>query len=251
MTDASQRLTAPSVLGILLGLAVVGGTVWQLLDRRSEQLGAEAGQSALEERFELSEPFAFGFTVREARRLPKDELYVTLAAGEDIEEPEPLAFEGRIAKKKEKQSGGRPGRGGAGHGASREDGTEWGKVQLGEVGTPPVEAAFLFVEGKEKGDVLLGGQFGVHFKDLSGLGSEGEAVPIESGYEAWGPYDANWIHLRHYQLVDGVPTSHDTVRVNLTTTSEARVVYLRWPRTHPADPEQVWLFLEGFRARES
>ena len=236
----SRFLTTPSIFGISAGVGLILLAVVALLTGGGGSLGPESGQQALEERFVLSLPLPGDFEVTDARQLSGSELYITLAApGERLTEPEPLAFEGNVAPK-QKPSHGRPSRS-----WDPRNQTEWKRVAMREAGKPPVEAAFLMVEGREKADALLLEQFGrIRFKDLEDVGGQGEAIPIDSGTIDWSGYEATWVHFRHYELTrDRTPTCHDTLRVNLTTTTEARVLYLRWPRTYPGGGSAVegWL----------
>lgn len=225
----SRLLTTPSLFGIAFGVGVILLTVVALLTGGGA-LGVDEGHLALEERFELSLPLPGDFELKAARQLSGSELYITLAApGAPSEEPEPLAFEGNVAPKPKRSMGRRP------MGWDPRNRTEWERVAMREVGKSPVEAAFLLVDGRKKGDALLLDQFGrIRFKDLGNVSGQGEAISIDSGTIDWNGYEATWIHFRHYELTrERKPTCHDTLRVNLTTTTEARVLYLRWPRTYP------------------
>ena len=244
--DDSRFLTTPSVFGIASGVGLILLTVVALLTGGGGSLGADAGHLALEERFELSLPLPGGFEVTGARQFSGSELYVTLAApGEQPPEPEPLAFEGNVAPN-QRRSYGQPSRS-----WDPKSHTEWNRVALREGGKAPVEAAFLLVEGRKKGDALLLEQFGrIRFKDLEHVGGQGEAIPIDSGTIDWNGYEATWVHFRHYVLTsDRIPTCHDTLRVNLTTTTEARVLYLRWPRTYPGGVSVVESWLSAVSPR--
>lgn len=244
--DEPRPVTVPALLGVALGLLVVLSAAAMLLRPKDGELGPEAGREMLAERFgELATPD--GFEVRGARKLAGGQLQVTLAApGEAPAEPAPLPFEGNVAPKTKSKSmgGGRPGMGGMG-GWDPKNRTEWDKLALREAGPGPVEVTFLFASKRKRAEALLDSQFGrARFKDIAHLRGEGEAVPIDSGRLDWGGFEATWVQLRHYQLTDDrVPTSHDTVRVNLTTGPEARVLYLRWPRTYPGgiEPVEAWL----------
>lgn len=239
--DDARPVTIPTLLGIALGLLVVASAAAMLLRPKEGELGAEFGRAALEERFDWGELPA-GFEVRGARRLPGGLLSVTLAAPGDLPaEPEPLPFDGQVAPKPSKSGFGRSDK-------SKWDPrnrTAWAELSLREAGQAPVEVTLLLAERRKRAEALLDSQFGqTRFKDIAHLGGEGEAVPVDSGRLDWHGYEATWIQLRHYQLTDDrVPTSHDTVRVNLTTGEEARVLYLRWPRTHPGglEPARAWL----------
>ena len=239
----ARPLTTPGLFGIVAGLAVVALAVAALAIRSGAELGPEAGQEALEARFDIAGPFPGGFEVRAARQISGAELYVSLTLpGELPEELAPLPFEGKVAPRSKKGWGRPKKKSGDWGSASR---TDWKKVALRGEGAPPLEARLLFVEGKEDGDALLTAQFGrIRFKDIDHLASEGEALPIDSGHLDWNGYEATWIQLRHYELTeDRTPTCHDTFRVNLTTTGEARVLYLRWPRGYTGDVSaaEEWL----------
>ena len=236
--DDPRPVSVPALLGIALGVLVVLAAAATLLRPMEGELGAEAGRAALEERFEsLTAPD--GFEVQGARRLPGGLLSVTLGGpGDAPEEPEPLPFDGQVAPKSVKRS----------HGKSEWDPrnrTAWAELALREAGPGPIEVTLLFAGKRKRAEALLDTQFGhTRFKDIAHLRGEGEAVPIDSGRLDSRGYEATWVQLRHYQLTDDrVPTSHDTVRVNLTTGEEARVLYLRWPRTHPGgvEPAKAWL----------
>jgi hypothetical protein len=243
--DEPRSLTTPSLLGILVGLAVVATATAALLVRRGHELGREAGTLALEERFELADSLPGGFEVRGARQLSSTELYVSLGApGEAPEEPAPLPFKGRVGPKKKRSR--------QGHGSwDPKNRTEWEQVGLREAGAAPVEAGVLFAMGKKRGDAFLGDQFSrIQFKDIANVDGEGEAVPVDSGHLDWHGFEATWIQLRHFKLTDDrIPTCHDTVRVNLTTTGEARVLYLRWARGYPGGVSAVVAWLSALAPR--
>ncbi len=245
----APKLTTPALLAVLLGVGTIAAAVAGLLRQSTQELGAPAGVEALSERFDVQGDTPFELEVAGARRLPRGELYVGLVPASGLaSEPDPAPFNGRIAPKRsrrDRRGGGRGSRG------PKEPGTEWGKIVVGETETLPVEAAFLFAEGTERADALLREQFSsLKYKDIGNLKSDGETVPTESGQLAWGTFDAKWVALRHYELVDGVPTFHDTLRVNLTTSAEARVLYMRWARGLPADPKAVDAMLAVYSPRE-
>lgn len=247
MTDSSEQLRVPKVLAILLGVLAVGAGAAGLLRSSITELSVDEGQSRLAERFSSRGQLPFGFELRSARKLSKHQLYLSFSQpGEAAPELEVLPFEGKVASNKDGK-----GRKGRGHGEDRPK-TEWHKLELREAGPDPVEAAFLFVDDHDKADALLDAQFGhVRFRDIEHLRADGEPLPIDSGHLDWGDYEAGWVHLRHYEKEDGKPTSHDTLRVNLSTGQEARVLYLRWARSVPAEVAAAEAWLLAFQPLES
>jgi hypothetical protein len=258
MNRPSSKLGAPKVLAVCLGVLTVGAGAAGLLRGSVPQLPLEQAGAELAERFAMAQVTPLGLELSSAHQLGRHELYVTFrgASDEPEQELDPLPFEGKVAS--DKGSRGRRGR--------RKDGTErpkteWEKLALRDKGPDPVEASFLFVEDKKKAEALLDSQFGrVKFKDFEDIPADGEVLPIDSGHLDWGDYEADWVHLRHYEKTDGkksgrkkankVPTSHDTLRVNLTTGPEARVLYLRWARAVPGDVAAAETWLAAFQPRE-
>lgn len=229
MNETQESIRPAGVLGVGLGLLVLLGLVFGVMPRMAKDLDAAAVEAALVERFELEEGlFLEG---AQGKQLSKTDQVFTLYSTEDPE-PDPLPFDGKVAKKNR------------GKKWDPDNKTEWGKVQLEEGEADPHEVTLYVSSNQKHAARILDGQFSeVRFKDLKRLSSEGEALPVNSGHIEWDGYRANWVHLRHYQLVDEVPTSHDTIRVNLTTGREARVLYVRWPRTFEAHlaPVELWL----------
>ena len=243
--QAIPRPTGPLVLAIALGVTAVAGSAGWLFVKAAPELSPEEGRRILERHFRV-EGAPLGFEVRSARRLGKGRYYVTLAPpGGPPADPPPLPFEGEVAEGGGKEGWG--GRGGARGGGPRKR-TEWEKVVVGEP-APPAEASLLVIENdKERGDRVLEEQFAeVRFKDIERVRADGEAVAIDSGTLDWGPFEADWVQHRHFEKAGGVPTFHDTLRVNLSLGRNARVLYLRWPRGAPGGVAAAEELLAGLR----
>lgn len=124
-------------------------------------------------------------------------------------------------------------RGGFGRGSEHKKKPEtfdWTVVPVVEDGGAPVEVALALFPTR-KGAKVVESQFhGLGFEDATRLPKSGKTVPVDSGYLDWGSYEAPFIQLRHYGRDESGPGFWDTLRVNLTVESKARILYLRWPR---------------------
>jgi hypothetical protein len=107
---------------------------------------------------------------------------------------------------------------------------DWSTVPVDTEGQPPIEAALAIFPAKTGKKVLQGQFHGLQFEDITRLPMAGKAVPVDAGHLPWGPFEAPYIQLRHYGRDASGPGFWDTLRVNLTVGSKARILYLRWPR---------------------
>jgi hypothetical protein len=107
---------------------------------------------------------------------------------------------------------------------------DWSTIPVAEEGQPPVEVALALFPTKTAKKIVQAQFHGIHFEDVTRLPMAGKTVPVDAGHLDWGPFEAPYIHLRHYGRDATGPGFWDTLRVNLTSGSQARVLYLRWPR---------------------
>ncbi|HIF41112.1 MAG TPA: hypothetical protein EYQ74_08435 [Planctomycetes bacterium] len=107
---------------------------------------------------------------------------------------------------------------------------DWSTIPVAEEGQPPAEAALALFSSKTAKKVVQAQFNGIHFEDVTQLPLAGKTVPVDAGHLDWGQFDAPYIHLRHYGRDATGPGFWDTLRVNLTSGSQARILYLRWPR---------------------
>jgi hypothetical protein len=87
---------------------------------------------------------------------------------------------------------------------------------------------------------------GLNYKGIESLNFMGEALPMDGGRIPWGPYEVPWVHLRHFERVDGEPTFHDTLRVDLTSGPRALILHLAFPPRARARHEDLEPFVAAW-----
>ena len=107
---------------------------------------------------------------------------------------------------------------------------DWSTIPVAGEGRAPVEVALAFFPLKTGRKVVESQFHSMHFEDITQLPKSGKTVPVDSGHLDWGPFEAPYIQLRHFGRDETGPGFWDTLRVNLTVGSKARILYLRWSR---------------------
>lgn len=69
---------------------------------------------------------------------------------------------------------------------------------------------------------------GLDYKGIEQVSAKGEALPLDAGRVPWGPYEVPWVHLRHFERVDGRATFHDTLRIDLSSGPNALILHLAY-----------------------
>ena len=237
--ESPRPLTTPSLLGIALGLAVLAAVTLSFLRRGVEELSIEEARDLLHARFEVGE-VPGGLELSGGHRFAGGQIELDFAGGVDLaaggrrQDPseEPPASDGMAVSSRETGSG-------------HPEHVDWEQLPEGEPGRPPAQATLVLVPGRKRAHAFLQQQFSkLRYKDIGRVSSRGEVLPMESGKLDWQGFLATWVRLRHYEFdSEGIPTFHDTLRVNLTTGDEARVLYLRWERGLPGgvSAAQAWL----------
>ena len=193
------------------------------------------GEAWLRERFEVGGELPFGFVVKRAMRLADGQEVILLA---DPGGPPPDIVSATPASPPPAEG-------------PKVEWTDWTKVAVGEATQAPAELAFSRYSVESSKSVLTRHFSHVRFRDIHELKGEDGEFPMDSDHLRWGEYEAAYALVRNFEKVDGVPTFHDTARVNLTLDRQATVLYVRWPSGHPGSREHVERVLEVFGPREA
>lgn len=241
MKEPAGRQSSATVLAVAVGLAAIAGAAVSLFRPGVTELD---GPTLLAERFDVRAEPPFGLAVGEALRMANGEVHVVLAGpGSDAEDP-PLP-ELDVAPDAAPDPAGDPAPAPPA-GPPGPPRTDWSKVPVGPEGSPPVEAAFVWYP-RGTGEAVLRRQFAeTRFRDVEHLFGEQEDMAVEMGEIEWGPYWASYVRTRHFRKVEGRPTFHETVRVNLSRGRSACVLYVRWGRGLPGSVEGAKAVLAAY-----
>lgn len=114
---------------------------------------------------------------------------------------------------------------------------------------PSAPAAGALLEVHPKGPMGVAARkrafAGLRYKDIRSLSSKGEEALVNQGELPWGPYLVPWVHSRHYRWEDGLPTFHDSVRVDLTSSPAPVILRLVFPNRARGSHEELAAFLEA------
>lgn len=91
---------------------------------------------------------------------------------------------------------------------------------------------------------------GLSYKEIEMVSAKGESLPLNGGRIPWGPYEVPWVHLRHFEMVDGKPTFHDTLRVDLSSGPKTLVLHLAYPPRARASESALKPFLAAWTPLE-
>jgi len=127
---------------------------------------------------------------------------------------------------------------------------DWSTIPVAKEGQPPVEVALALFPAKTAKKIVQAQFNGIHFEDVTQLPMAGKTVPVDAGHLDWGPFEAPYIQLRHYGRDATGPEFWDTLRVNLTSGSQARVLYMRWPRGQAGHKDRAIELLAALPAEE-
>lgn len=127
----------------------------------------------------------------------------------------------------------------------------WSTIPVDAEGQPPIEVALALFPAKTGKKVVQSQFHGLQFEDITRLPMAGKTVPVDAGHLSWGPFEAPYIQLRHYGRDATGPGFWDTLRVNLTVGSKARILYLRWPRGQAGSKDSAVEVLAALPTNES
>lgn len=219
VASSSDRNSIAGVFGVALGLLILIGLVAGLARPR---LGAPDGGALLAEWFGV-ETLPFGLEVEGAVDVLGNSTMVHTRRS--LDEPE--------AERAEPPENG------------QWPWIQWGELEEGPGGTPPVEVVFLrYARGTANAELeRVLGRSG-RKRHLHEIQKQGGRMVIDQGTIDWGPYAVRYQVEREFERGG---TFVDSVRSSLTTPGFPCVMIARWARGFPADPsavEQVLAVLE-------
>lgn len=124
---------------------------------------------------------------------------------------------------------------------------QWGQLEEGNPGTPPVEVIFLhYARGAANAELeRVLGRSG-RMRHLHEVKNQGGRMVIDQGTVDWGPYAVRYQVEREFEPGG---TFVDSVRSSLTTPGFPCVMIARWARGFPAHPEAVEEVLAALEPR--
>jgi len=268
--DPPERESVLGVIGVGLGILLLGGVIAGLVALRARPATLD-GAALLRERFAAVEALPFelqlvgaerGFDRREVVRFEAH----TTREGEAVVPPPTAPLEADKADSAPSES----------------DQIDWDRLPKIEGGTP--ERAALAWSAIERAEDVMRDEFtALRFDSVGGFGGGGpgggpgggqsgsprggtgggggggpgggkpsgppKPPPPklqDSGTLSWSGFAAPYVRLREFELHEGAPRFHETVRVNLTVGERCCVLYVRWAAGHVGDKDQALAVLSSF-----
>ncbi len=222
MSEAGTPVRAGLVLACTAGFVLLAGAVGLLATQSTR---AANPQATLERWFEVGELPA-GLELVEAHVLARGDVVVLIKhEGEGEEAPRNTPEEGKDFEP-----------------------FDWSTVPVGAAGTAPREAIVAEIPLEHaRAELQQLFEFG------QDLGGDWKSVPrsggkrvLERGRLDWGELAAPYVLEREFE---NGGTFRDTLRVNLSSTTEARILVARWNRGFPASREPVQALIAALRPR--